>query len=57
MTDSQSVPEQQLQNAKLMDLANFAKLLKKTELLDKRGLKPREKSRELPAPQPDPLLN
>ena len=37
ITDLQSVPGQQPWNPALMDFANFAKLMKKTKLLDKRG--------------------
>jgi len=35
MTDLQPVPEQQSQNPELVDFANFTKLPKKTELLEK----------------------
>jgi len=51
MTDSQSVPEQRLQNPELANFVNSAKLLKKTKLLetfelpDNRGFKPMEKRR------------
>ena len=38
MTDSQSVPEQQSWNAKLINFPDFSKLLKKTYLPEKFGL-------------------
>jgi len=60
MTDLQSVPKQRLRNSELADFTDFAKLLKKTEhmekfqLLDKRGFELMEK-RKIPAPQPTPI--
>jgi len=38
MTDSQSVPKQRWRNPERADLANFAELLKETELLEKSEL-------------------
>jgi len=53
MTDLQPVPEQRLQNLELMDFANFAKLPKKTELLDHRGFELMEmRKAQIPAPPP-----
>jgi len=37
MTNSESVPKQQLQNPELADFMNFAELLKKTELPPDKG--------------------
>jgi len=51
MTDSQSVPEQQLRNLEITDFENFAKLPTKAKLpekfklLDKRGFEPTENKR------------
>jgi len=60
MANLQSVPKQWSWNAKLVNFANFAKLPKKTELLekfkllDKKGLELTEvrKERMIPVPQP-----
>jgi len=60
MTDSQSVPGQRQQNPELADFANFAKLPKKTKLLEKfklpnkRGSEPTEKRRADSCPPASP---
>ena len=51
MTNSQPVPEQQLQN---LEITNFVKFRKKFNLPDKRGWEPTE-MRTIPAPQPRPV--
>jgi len=52
ITYSQPVPRQLTRNSDHLDFANFAKSMKKTKLLDKRGFEPSEMRESYPCTSP-----